>query len=122
MGRHLSTITVPTRSRAGDEGQHSSLIHDDEIRDKSREITLDLKELVMTLGINEGFGCRVATLQSSSLGVKNKTSEIDSEHKSLTLLADVWAKRGTLFKGSILTEIWARMGGIPQSHCGRTPI
>lgn len=73
----------PNTSRAGDEGQHSSLIHDDEIRDKSREITLDLKELVMTLGINEGFGCRVAALSSSSPRVKKKQdSEIDGRSLS----------------------------------------
>ena len=57
----------------------------------------------MILGMNVGFGCRVAVLPSSL--IMRQDGETESAHKSLTLFAEVRAGRSAVFNDSNLREI-----------------
>ena len=63
----------------------------------------------------KGFDCKVAVLPSSL--IERQDGKTDSTHRSPILLADVRARRSTVFRDSILREIWAigSKGGPPQS-------
>lgn len=83
------------------------------VRGAFRKITLDIKELFMLLGINQGFSFKLSALLSSL--IVRLDGKSDSVHQSLAPLAEGQPKTNTVFHESILREsLLAQMGGFAE--------
>lgn len=69
-----------------------------------REKIQDQNEFVRTLVVNKGIGCKDAALPSSFIEMRDTKNH--NAYRSLTPLAHR-DKRSTVFRDSILREIWA---------------